>query len=159
VIELALEVLALLGETLYAGPLMAFAMLLLFRGRVADGSSERVIRVYRAWGPGQGLAMGALILGNAGLYYLEQGAFDWSFDTPVDICVAIQHGVFLLLWISSFHLEIWTLEPCRKLDAEGQISDRVAYERAARRVTIQVCANVLLLVACGGLGLAVESIM
>ncbi len=158
-IEFLLEILALVGETLYAGSVAAFCLLLLARKRVADGASERVIRVFRAWGPGQGIAMGALILGNAGLYYLEKGGFHWSFDTPADVLVAIQHGVFLLLWASSFHLEIWTLEPCRKFDIDGQVSDRVAYERAARRVSFQIGLNLLLIMACGGLGLAVESLM
>lgn len=153
---LALEALALVGETVYAGSVIAFALLLFFRSKV--GPSERVVRVFRAWGPGQGLAMGALILGNAGLFYLSQGAFEWAFRTPVDFAVAIQQGVFLLLWASSFHLEIWTLDPCRQLDGPEGVTDRGAYEKAVRRVTLQIGLNVVLLTICGGLGLFIQSL-
>ena len=152
----ALTVLADLGTTLYAGSVMAFAALLLARKHIGGGTSEAVVRIFRAWGPGQGLSMGALILGHAGLYYLQQGAFEWSFDTPVSVATFVQHAVFGVLWFSSFHLEIWTLEPCRKFD-DGTVTDRAAYEKAARRVTMQIVVNVVLLLVCGATGLLVES--
>ena len=153
---LALQALALVGETVYAGSVVAFAVLMLFRARL--GPSERVVRVFQAWATGQGLAMGALILGNAGLYYLRRGAFEWSFDTPAAVATAVQHGLFVALWVSSFHLEIWTLDPCRLLDKDDAVSDRAAYEKAAGRVTLQLVLNVALLALCAGLGLFIETL-
>lgn len=153
---LALQVLADLGTTVYAGTVLAFTALMLFRARV--GPSERVVRVFRAWGPGQGLAMGALILGHAGLYYLQMGAFEWAARSPAEIAVIVQHVVFVVLWFSSFHLEIWTLEPTRKLDVDGAITDRDAYEKAARKATVQLVLNSLLLLVCGGTGLYIDSL-
>ena len=152
--EVALGIAFWLATTVYGGGLVAFAILLAARRLVADGGAEHVVRVWRAWGPGQGLALGALILVGAVRYYLEMGSFTWPLDTLEGQLTAAAHATFLVLWASSFHAEIWTLEPCRKLDQDGQITDRPAYEACAGRVARQVGFNALLFCVVGGLLLA-----
>ncbi len=148
-IRLLLNIGFWLATTLYGGSLMAFALLLAARSRVADGQPQHVVRVWRAWGPGLGLSMGALILFGVSGYWLDHGAFVWPLDTTPQVLTAVAHGLFLVLWASSFHLEIWTLDPTRKLDVDGQITDPAAYEACTGRVTRQAWLNAALFVAIG----------
>jgi len=111
-----------------------------------------VMRAWRYWGAILGVSMGSLILGGLGSYYLMSGAFSWPLDTLAQQLTAAKHAIFLVLWFSSFHLEIWTLEPLRKLDPDGP--DAEAWRAAARRVSTQAGFNALLFVAVGLLALA-----
>ncbi len=138
-----------IAATVYGGALFAFAILLNARRLVADGGAEHVVRVWWAWGPGQGLSLGLLILLGAVRYYLEVGGFSWPLETQPQQLTAAAHVVFLVMWGSSFHAEIWTLEPCRKLDHQGAVTDRPAYEAAAGAVARQVTFNALLFCAVG----------
>lgn len=149
--EAALGIAFWLASTVYGGALVGFAILLNARKLVVDGGAEHVVRVWRAWGPGQGLSLGLLILTGAVGYYLETGGFSWPTDTLEQQLTAGAHATFLVLWASSFHAEIWTLEPCRKLDQGGVISDRAAYEATASKVAKQVAFNALLFCIVGAL--------
>ncbi len=148
-IRLLLNIAFWLATTLYGGSLLAFVFLLAARSRVADGQPQHVLRVWRAWGPGLGLSMGALICFGVAGYWLDHGAFVWPLDTQPQVLTALAHGLFLLLWASSFHLEIWTLDPARKLDVDGQITDPAAYQACANKVTVQAGLNAALFVAIG----------
>lgn len=150
----ALLALHWLGVTVYGGSLVAFAVLLSARRHLAPLASEHVVRVFRAWGAGFGLSMGALIFSGLALHWLTVGSFTWPLDTPAQRLSAAADAVFLLLWFSSFHLEIWTLDPARKLDRDGQIVDRAAYEGCVGRVTAQAWVNVGLFVVVGVLSVA-----
>lgn len=143
-----------LAATVHGGGLIAFAILLTGRGLVHDGRSENVLRVMRAWGPGHGISLGALIFLGAVQYFLATGGFSWPLLEAGQRLTAAAHVVFLVYWASSFHLEIWTLEPSRKFDSGEAITDRNAYEACALRVTAQQWVNALLFVLTGGLLLA-----
>jgi len=93
--------------------------------------------------------MGALFFSGALLHALTRGGFIWPMQTTADALKAAADVTFLALWFSSFHLEIWTLDPCRKLDSGGEISDREAYEAAADKVTTQAWVNVTLFALVG----------
>lgn len=149
--DLALGIGFWLTTTVYGGALVAFAILLNARRLIADGHAEHVIRVWRAWGPGQGITLGALILIAAVRYYLEMGGFSWPLESLGQQLTAAAHATFLVLWASSFHAEIWTLEPCRKHDKDGVIDDRAAYEACASKVARQVAFNALLFLVVGAL--------
>ncbi len=141
-----------LGVTVYGGGLLGFAALMV-SAHVLEAIDLRVVlRAWRYWGATLGLSMGGLILGGLGAYYLEHGAFSWPLDTAPQRLTAAKHALFLPLWFSSFHLEIWTLEPLRRLDPDGP--DAAAWEAAARRVTAQASVNALLFIAVGLLALA-----
>ena len=104
-----------LGFLLYAGPLVAFSVLIILCGRISTLPPHAVVRTYRAWGPGLGISLGACILGAAWGYWQDNGAFTWSCATSEQCWIIAVHGTFLLAWISNIKLEVWTLEPLRKL--------------------------------------------
>ena len=148
------KVLETLGALVYSGPLIAFALLLVFRGRIAHVRDEDVVRVYRAFGPGFGLAMGAMVFGalwryprlvnpGAGL----PGAFALRWGNSVEQLSAIQAILFVVLWVNYIALEIWSLEPCRLLDKDGQVTDRPAYASATARVARHAATNAAIFVA------------
>lgn len=141
-----------LGVTIYGGGLLGFAALMLASRLLEPIDLRVVMRAWRYWGAILGLSMGGLILGGLGGYYLEHGAFTWPLDTAAQRLIAAKHAVFLVLWFSSFHLEIWTLEPLRRLDPDGP--DAAGWAAAARRVTAQATLNALLFLAVGLLALA-----
>ncbi|MCK6518517.1 hypothetical protein L6R46_26090 [Myxococcota bacterium] len=143
-----------LTTALYGGSLTAFAALVSMRHRLRPLRPEDVMRTFRAWGAGLGLSMGALILTGLLHRYLSDGGFSWAGDAPDDALRRAKAILFLILWVSAFHLEIWTLEPCRKLDQDGVIQDAEAYEATARRVTAQLWLNVALFWTIGALGFA-----
>lgn len=143
--ELAATLLRDLGFLLYAGPMVAFTALVLWAGRAHPRPWE-VVRTYRSWGPGFGLAMGATVLGALSLHYLHHGAFRWSWDSTgaqVELAAWLCFGV---LWASNIKLEIWTLEPLRKLDRDG-VSDEAAYRTGTRGLGAHMAVQSLLVLA------------
>lgn len=152
-IDLFFSALHWLGATIYGGSLIAFSLLLAMRSLIVGEQSEGVMRVFKAWGPGLGLSMGALILGGAVMHFRTHGAFVWPTGTLAHQLILAQHLVFLALWASSFHLEIWTLDPVRKLEGPSGIQDRANYERACASATRQALLNATLFLICGSLGI------
>lgn len=140
------------ATAIYGGSLTAFATLLAMRHRLSPLGPIDVMRTYRAWGAGLGLSMGALILTGLLHRYLSHGEFSWPAEAPDDALRRAKAILFLILWVSAFHLEIWTLEPCRKLDQDGVVQDAAAYEATSRKVTAQLWLNVALFWAIGALG-------
>ncbi len=148
------EALHWLGVTVYCGSVLSFALVLGLAMRVDRLDEVAVMNVYRAWGAILGLSMGALIFGGLGAWTLAHDGFSWPQETLGDQLSAIKQGVFLVLWVSSFHLEIWTLDPIRKLQDGGAISDRAAWDRTFRRVVGQLTLNSVLILVIGGLAIA-----
>ncbi|MCB9759034.1 MAG: hypothetical protein H6739_04275 [Alphaproteobacteria bacterium] len=146
-----LTVIHWVSVTVWAGSLVAFTVLMTLRHRLAPLASEHVVRAWRAWGAGLGLSMGTLFFSGVGLHWLRFDGMHWTATGPQDTWLFIAEAVFLVLWVSSFQLEVWTLEPCRKLDADGVITDRAAYESCADRVTRQLWFNVALMLVVGTL--------
>ncbi len=123
-----------LGLAVYGGAVVLFAVLLAIPARRSRIGKHQLLTAYQAWGPFQGLAMGALIAGGIGVHLFAWG-LHWPPEGAAPGLVA-KYSVFFLLWVSSFHLEIWTLEPIRRNAPEP--ASHVA------RVSRQVQANALL---------------
>ena len=121
----------LFGLIGFGGPLIAFSFLLPLADRIGRGEPWHVDRVYRAWGPGSGLCLGAIWLGGLTRHYLLHGGFIWEFSTPTGQLTTVAHLVFLALWVNYTHLEIWVLAPIRALDAAARPDDPALY-RASR---------------------------
>lgn len=144
-----------LGAAAYAGPMLAFAVLINARGRIPNLPTAAVVRVARAWGPGFGIALGAAVFGALTLHYGERGRFAWGPSAGGDVRELACWSAGLLLWISNIQLEVWTLEPLRKLDPGPALPSGPAYEAAADRwgrhmaVQAALCVLVLALVALG----------
>lgn len=149
------EALHWLGTTVYCGSVLSFALVLSLAPRLERVNEVAVMDVYRAWGAILGLSMGALIFGGLGAWFLQHGqTFTWPAASERDQLSIAKHGVFLLLWTSSFHLEIWTLDPIRKLQASGAISDRAAWDETYGRVVGQLTVNTVLILIVAGLAVA-----
>ncbi|MEE2751878.1 MAG: hypothetical protein VX519_10640 [Myxococcota bacterium] len=101
----------LLGAVLYGGPLVCFAIALSIPARFSGVGRHQLIGMYQRFGSLMGLSMGALIFGGIGLHWAQ-----WGLHWPgggVSGQLGIKYGVFFVLWVSSFHLEIWTIDPIR----------------------------------------------
>ena len=119
----------------HAGGIFTFALLTALSARVGGPPTAHVLRTYRAYGPALGISLGLAILGALSVQYGTVGAFDWS-PTPATggtlrLCAWL---AFFVAWVSNIRLEVWTLEPLRKLDPEGtgSAADPTALERATR---------------------------
>lgn len=124
-----------LGLVVHGGPLVLFALLLPFAGRLRGLEPWTADRCWRAWAPVSGLALGALILGGLLRTYLEQGSFSWGIEEARDQIVLAKHVLFLIFWVNYTYTEIWVAEPLRRLDdLTGPPSDLQAYLAARKRV-------------------------
>lgn len=132
--ELA-HVLQNLGFLLYGGPMVAFTILVAAASSIPNMAVWDVVRTYRSWGAGLGMALGACILGGLGRFYLQFGSFLDAFDQPEAQAWLPTFAVFFVMWASNIKLEIWTLDPLRKLDQNGVIKDEAAYAAAHGALT------------------------
>lgn len=128
-----------LAFVVHAGAIIAFALMAALSARFGGPPTAQVLRVYRGFGPGLGITMGVAFFGGVLLHYGAVGSlFEWgaSVDTGGRAGVAAR-AVFLLAWASNIQLEVWSLEPLRKLDplGTGEAVDPSALERATLRVT------------------------
>ena len=124
-----------IGLGIYGAILTTFALAATAR----SGSRQQVLMAYQKWGALLGLSMGAIIFGGIGIHLLEYG-LHWPPEAdPNQHAILAKYAVFALLWFSSFHLEIWTLEPLRRSpDGHGGLAISV------RRATRQLQANAAL---------------
>lgn len=118
------------GFAIYGIPLLLTAMNLL---RVKRNESDLLgtIRAIRSVGPILGLALGATIFGGLWGIWLEYGSFDWPSDQRDSAALV----TFFVMWVSNIKLEIWTLEPLRKLDPDPPAvpADMEAFLAAVQR--------------------------
>jgi hypothetical protein len=145
--RLTAQLLQDLGFLLYAGPMLAFTVLVWHSLRAAGLPTLAAVRTFRAWGPGLGISLGACILGAVLGHWVDHGAFTLALSSPAEQLQAAVYGVFVLAWISNIQLEIWTLEPLRKLDpgtAEDP-GDAASYGSAARRLSTHMGVHSLIL--------------
>lgn len=138
------NVLQNLGFLGYGGPMVAFTLLIAAGDRIPHLKPWDVIRTYRAWGAGFGLSLGLCVLGGLSLYYLRTGGFSWGWDTSEEQVVTGTFLAFLAMWVSNIKLEIWTLDPLRKLDPNGVVSDEAAYRAAAASLRNHLVVHSLL---------------
>jgi len=136
-----------LGMMLYAGPFVAFTVLVALSQRLPALKPWDVVRTFRAWGAGLGLAMGAWVLGLLARHYLVTGGFSWGWINLWQGFTLAAHLVFLALWIWNVRVEVWSLEPLRRLDDKGEIADPAAYTAATRRLVRDMGLQSVLLVA------------
>jgi len=133
---------------LHLGGLAVYGLsLFYFSAQLGAGNKEEEglqrVRRFLRWGPVLGLSMGALIAGGLGLFYQQNGAFVWDAATRSGQFELLKHLGFLVLWVSHFHLEIWTQDPLRKLDGPTGPSDKTAWQVACARVRLQLRLNTL----------------
>ncbi len=122
----------------HAGGIATFALLAALSGRVGGPDTAHVLRTYRAFGPGLGLSLGLTIFAALVAHYGTAGGFVWSTSAETGGWPGLLAWiVFLVAWVSNIRLEVWTLEPIRKLDPHGtgQSTNAAALDRATQSVT------------------------
>ncbi|MFT5685093.1 MAG: MFS family permease, partial [Myxococcota bacterium] len=145
----AAQILQNLGFLLYGGPLVAFTILIATADALPHMKRWDLVRSYRAWGPGLGISLGASIFGMLVAYWLEHGSFSWGWSTPDEVQILAAWLTFFVLWVSNLKLEVWTLEPLRKLDSDGIVQDEAAYTAATGRLLRHMWfQTVIILVVC-----------
>ena len=95
--------------------------------------------------------MGAIFLGGVGLHFGATGDFHGSSSAGSEL-VTLKYAVFALLWVSSFQLEIWTLQGVRSIDPNCELQESAItpeYTSAAERVSNQLFFNTALLILLG----------
>ncbi len=135
-----------LGFLLYGGPLVAFAILVPLAGRLTRGEPWHVVRTWQAWGPGLGLSLGACVFGALWRHWLRHGAFSWGWASGPERLELAAWLAFFALWVSNIKLEIWTLEPLRKLDRDLEVKDPAAYRAALPAVRRHLAVHAALVV-------------
>lgn len=144
---------ATLAGAVHGGTLVAFAVLLLARGRLPEIGEVALVRAFRATGALLGLTLGAYLFAEAWAWpaAVNPGATGidrWA--VPMDTR-GLRVALLFAYWVSYTALEIWTLEPCRLLDRHGEVADPPAYSRAAARVSRHLALNAALFLAQLGL--------
>ena len=132
-----------LGFLLYGGPMVAFAILMVWDELQGRTLAATTTRVFRAWGPGFGLSLGATVLGALSGRWLTHGTFSFSMSTGAETIDTIAWCLFFLLWLSNIQLEVWTLHPVRGADPNDTPPDAALFPAACRRlrrhVVLQAC--------------------
>ena len=114
---LTLEILRDVSWLFYIGPMLAFTLCLHFSCK-----TEAILTAFQAWGIGFGLSLGASIFFALSLYYLHNQNFYLRFDQQALFSSGVLVG--LILWISNLKLEVWTLDPIRKITEAGEQRDK-----------------------------------
>ena len=137
------SIMQFVGFLAYSLPVVWCAtMLLLLR---AQQTPVHTIRRFQKMGPALGIALGACIFGGMLGVWLDHGAFELRFTSESDRLEAAIAVTFFLVWVSNIKLEIWTLDPIRKLDQSAN-DDPFAnpkYHRAATSFTRHVYLHAL----------------
>jgi hypothetical protein len=157
----ALHLLNELAALIHGGSLLAFALLLNGRRAIPHVRTVDVVRVYRAFGAGIGLSLGAFV--PTDLYRHVHAlnpelslpsSLALRFDAPDSTLLSVRMLLLFALWVSYISLEVWSIEPTRKLDQNGIVLNEVAYEAAAGRVARHLALNAALfagVVLCGAM--------
>lgn len=139
----------LTGFGIYSSVVVFFTVYITFCRLSKSRTPLTAVRRYQWFGAILGLSMGAIVFGGAGLHYGAAGGFGFP-DTLASSQLPTKYGIFAVLWVSSFHLEIWTLQGVRSIDptSELQVSEvSQDYNQAASRVSNQLIFNSALLIA------------
>ncbi|MDG1482094.1 MAG: hypothetical protein P8R54_21055 [Myxococcota bacterium] len=143
----AAQILQNLGFLLYGGPLVAFTIIITAASALPHMKPWDLVRSYRAWGPGLGLSLGASIFGMLAAYWLKHGEFSWGWSTPGEVQILAAWVTFFIMWVSNLKLEVWTLEPLRKLDGDAGVTDEEAYSAATKRLLRHMWVHSILILA------------
>jgi len=100
---------------LYAGPMIGFTLLIC----VSNQENKRVlVNSFQLFGPIFGISLGTCIFAALGLEWITYEDFSLRWENSREVRFSIGVLVGFAMWISNFILEIWTLDPFRKISAE-----------------------------------------
>lgn len=147
-------VLSHLATAIHAGTLFSGAALVAMRNRLSPLREADLIRCFRATGAILGVSLGVFLGTEAALWpgRVNPGARGLDmFAVHADL-----DGLRLLVlgayWVSYVVLEIWTLEPCRLLDRDGELLDPPRYAATAAAVSRHLLLNAALFLTVVALG-------
>jgi hypothetical protein len=102
------------GFILYALPILWCTIVLVRSPGVENTVGP--LRLYRRLGPLLGISLGMCIVGAIAGFWLDHSTFDLDWSTAPGRRELATIATFFIVWVSNIKLEIWTLEPVRKLD-------------------------------------------
>jgi hypothetical protein len=103
--------LCLLCWSTYAGTILAFSCQILVAGY---SQYEKILHAFQSMGVVLGLSLGGTIYTGLPLIYsshLNDHLFIW----PESLAFYLFLALFFMLWVHNIRLEIWSLDPVRKL--------------------------------------------
>ena len=115
-----LYILQSLGWLLYAGPMLAFAILVWLRPSSVDS--------FQKWGVGFGLALAVWIYTSISIQYIQTGSFYPDVESNPWMIAAF------VMWISNIKLEIWTLDPIRKKNDQSATQKKHSFTYLQRHL-------------------------
>lgn len=127
-----------LGQTLFGGGLVTFALLYTFFRRAMPELAGLVLdRAFRTVSLAMSLGLTLVILGGVLRHQQETGSIFWQATTLEQQRQLLKAGCFLLLWFSWGYLEIVLLQTLRKglameapLELPGYLDSRTRIERS-----------------------------
>ena len=144
----AIATLGALSLTIHAGALLVFAILLNLRAKIPHVRDQDLVRVFRSFGAGIGLSLGALVPAEIYRHCTQlnpevalPGALALHFDSAANTAWSLRAIALFALWMSYIYLEVWTIEPTRRLDQNGAVADSAAYSAATNRVASHLAVN------------------
>lgn len=123
-----LTILQSLGWALYAGPMIAFAIMI--------HTKKPTIPIFQLWGVGFGLSLALWIYTTIALQYAAEATFLIDIRSNIWILAAF------IMWVSNVKLEIWTLDPIRKKNTKTIVQ----LQQAERTLKIHLSIHALLVV-------------
>ena len=105
------------GFLLYSVPIFWSALSIL-RAPSQEATLQK-LRTFRRLGPLLGLSLGACIFGTLAGIWLDHSEFSLRWSSQVEQTESAMYVAFFAVWVSNIKLEIWTLDPLRKLDPDS----------------------------------------
>jgi hypothetical protein len=134
--------------SMYFGPMLAFTVILMGKKYLFPLKTESIVRTYQAWGAGFGLSLGAFIFTNIYLRWQQYGEFALYWSLPNDQLLSLSIILGFFAWISNLILEVWSLDPLRKMN--GTTYDNTDYESVFLKFRRHLLAHCAL---CASFGL------
>ena len=122
-----LNVISIISWALYIGPMLAFTALFILQSQIVSVKRADLVATFQLWGAGFGLSLGALIFSLLLARWQQYGEYVLYWSESDDQLQSLGIIFGLLAWISNMILEVWTLDPLRKL---SQSTENHAYDTA-----------------------------
>ena len=125
---------------LYAGPMIGFCLLLF-----VTPAHNRVTRVqtFQAFGPIFGISLGLCIYAAIAHHWIVYEHFYMSWETQKSQIMNAGVLCGLAMWISNIKLEVWTLDPFRKISPD---TEQDKYKKLIPSLQNHLVVHVLLVI-------------
>ena len=132
-----LNAISIIAWALYIGPMVAFTVLFILHSQIKSVSLKGLVDTFMLWGAGFGLSLGALIFSLLLSRWQQYGEFVLYWSQTSDHLQTSAITIAFLAWISNMVLEVWTLDPLRKLSERADTPEYLlAFEKLRRHMVV-----------------------